>query len=95
MAPSRKLLLSRTWNTARKRTAPRSLTLRAERSFPDFVDAHTHLVFGGNRTDEFAKRTAGATYEQIAASGGGISSTVAATRQASTMELMALGAGNA
>jgi imidazolonepropionase len=57
---------------------------------PGFVDAHTHLVFGGNRADEFAMRTAGATYEQIAASGGGISSTVAATRHATKAELKTL-----
>lgn len=54
---------------------------------PGFVDAHSHLVFGGNRADEFAKRTAGATYEEIATAGGGIASTVAATREASLAEL--------
>ncbi|MGA9423812.1 MAG: amidohydrolase family protein, partial [Terracidiphilus sp.] len=39
---------------------------------PGFVDAHTHLVFAGNRADEFEQRIAGATYQQIAAAGGGI-----------------------
>src|SRR2546425_13238990 len=39
---------------------------------PGFVDAHTHPVFGGNRVDEFEQRSKGATYEEIAASGGGI-----------------------
>ncbi|BCS89814.1 imidazolonepropionase [Pseudodesulfovibrio sediminis] len=57
---------------------------------PGFVDAHSHLVFGGNRADEFAMRTAGATYEEIAAQGGGIARTVKATREASKDELKAL-----
>ena len=39
---------------------------------PGFVDAHTHLVFAGNRAAEFEQRIAGATYQQIAAAGGGI-----------------------
>lgn len=47
---------------------------------PGFVDAHTHPVFGGTRVDEFEERAKGATYEEIAARGGGIQSTVAATR---------------
>ena len=50
---------------------------------PGFVDAHTHLVFGGDRADEFARRLRGESYEQILAAGGGIHSTVAATREAS------------
>ncbi|GAB7024459.1 imidazolonepropionase [Salidesulfovibrio brasiliensis] len=54
---------------------------------PGLVDCHSHPVFGGDRTDEFAKRTAGASYEEIAASGGGIARTVAATQQASKDEL--------
>jgi imidazolonepropionase len=55
---------------------------------PGFVDAHTHPVFGGNRVDEFEQRARGATYEQIAASGGGIRSTVRKTRAASEEELL-------
>ena len=43
---------------------------------PGFVDAHTHLVFGGNRLDDFERRARGETYEQIAKAGGGIWSTV-------------------
>jgi imidazolonepropionase len=54
---------------------------------PGFVDAHTHPVFGGNRVDEFEMRSRGATYEQIAASGGGIRSTVRKTRVATEPEL--------
>ncbi len=56
---------------------------------PGFVDAHTHLVFAGNRAAEFEKRVGGATYQEIAAAGGGIQSTVALTRQASEDELLA------
>jgi imidazolonepropionase len=47
---------------------------------PGFVDAHTHPVFGGTRVDEFEERSKGATYEEIATRGGGIQSTVNATR---------------
>ena len=54
---------------------------------PGFVDAHTHPVFAGNRADEFEKRAAGATYQEIAAAGGGIRSTVRKTRAASEDEL--------
>ena len=54
---------------------------------PGLVECHTHLVFGGSRADEFRRRLAGATYEEIARSGGGIVSTVAATRSASEDEL--------
>ncbi|MFV2000907.1 MAG: imidazolonepropionase [Acidimicrobiia bacterium] len=55
---------------------------------PGFVDAHTHAVFAGDRADEFAMRMAGAGYEEILASGGGIYSTVAATREASLEALV-------
>jgi imidazolonepropionase len=56
---------------------------------PGFVDAHTHLVFAGNRAAEFEQRIAGATYQQIAAAGGGILRTVELTRAASEDELLA------
>jgi imidazolonepropionase len=55
---------------------------------PGFVDAHTHLVFAGDRSDEFARRLAGEDYEAILAAGGGIHSTVAATRAASFESLV-------
>jgi imidazolonepropionase len=55
---------------------------------PGFVDAHTHLVFAGNRAAEYEKRIGGATYQEIAAAGGGIQSTVALTRAASEDELL-------
>jgi len=56
---------------------------------PGFVDAHTHLVFAGNRATEFEMRIAGASYQQIAGAGGGILSTVLATRAASEEDLLA------
>ncbi|MET0215377.1 MAG: imidazolonepropionase, partial [Vicinamibacterales bacterium] len=56
---------------------------------PGFVDAHTHAVFAGNRGSELRRRLAGESYASIAASGGGIVSTVAATRAASEDELVA------
>ncbi len=54
---------------------------------PGLIDCHTHLCFGGWRGDEFAARLQGSSYQQIAAAGGGIAQTVAATRGASTGEL--------
>jgi len=55
---------------------------------PGFVDAHTHLVFAGNRLDDFERRARGDTYEQIAKAGGGIWSTVERTRAASEADLL-------
>jgi imidazolonepropionase len=55
---------------------------------PGFVDAHTHLLFAGNRAAEFEQRIGGATYQQIAAAGGGILRTVALTRAATEDELL-------
>src|SRR5437868_15548940 len=56
---------------------------------PGFVDAHTHLIFAGNRLDDFERRARGDTYEQIAKAGGGIWSTVEKTRAASESDLVA------
>lgn len=56
---------------------------------PGFVDCHTHLVFGGDRSHEFEQRLNGVSYSEIAAQGGGIISTVTATRKASLDELVA------
>ena len=56
---------------------------------PGFVDAHTHVVFAGDRRAELRRRLAGATYAEIAADGGGIVSTVRATREASEEEIAA------
>jgi imidazolonepropionase len=56
---------------------------------PGLVDCHTHLVYGGNRAHEFEQRLLGVSYADIARAGGGIKSTVAATRAASEAELLA------
>ena len=58
---------------------------------PGFVDAHTHPVFAGTRANEFEQRTAGTTYREIAAGGGGIRATVRATRNASLNDLVKAG----
>lgn len=60
---------------------------------PGFVDAHTHLVFAGDRSKEFARRLAGESYTEIAAAGGGILATMASTRDADEDELFDLAAG--
>jgi imidazolonepropionase len=56
---------------------------------PGLIDCHTHLVFGGTRADEHAMRRAGSSYEEIATAGGGISSTVKRTAEASDEQLLA------
>src|SRR5262245_43993097 len=56
---------------------------------PGFVDAHTHLIFAGNRLNDFERRGRGETYEQIAKAGGGIWSTVEKTRAATELDLLA------
>lgn len=56
---------------------------------PGLIDCHTHLVYGGNRANEFEMRLQGKSYQEIANAGGGIVSTVAATRKASEAELFA------
>lgn len=61
---------------------------RGATAIPGFVDSHTHIPFAGFRESEFNRRLQGETYEQIAASGGGIASTVRATRAASEEELL-------
>src|SRR3982751_1565073 len=55
---------------------------------PGLIDCHTHLVFAGNRAGEFEQRLNGASYEEIARAGGGILSSVKATRLASLDELV-------
>ena len=56
---------------------------------PGLIDCHTHLVYGGNRANEFEMRLQGKSYQEIANAGGGIISTVSATRNASEEELLA------
>jgi imidazolonepropionase len=67
----------------------RAIDARGCSVVPGFVDAHTHAVFAGDRRHELQRRLAGATYAEIAAEGGGIVATVAATRAASEQELVA------
>ncbi len=78
----------------RKADLPAEFALHGERHdaagrwiTPGLIDCHTHLVYAGNRADEFAMRLAGASYEEIARRGGGIVSTVMATRAASEEDL--------
>ncbi|MET1253746.1 imidazolonepropionase [Aliikangiella maris] len=59
---------------------------------PGLIDCHTHLIYGGNRANEFEMRLQGATYQEIAQSGGGIVATVNATRSSSEDELFKLAA---
>jgi imidazolonepropionase len=66
----------------------RVLEGRGRTVVPGFVDPHTHLVYGGDRRDELQRRLAGASYADLAAGGGGIVKTVAATRQASENDLV-------
>jgi imidazolonepropionase len=70
-------------------TAPEQIDCEGRWITPGLIDCHTHLVHGGNRSREFELRLNGATYEDIARAGGGIVSTVAATRAASEDALVA------
>ncbi len=70
------------------RSAAATRSLEGRWVTPSLIDCHTHLVFGGNRAEEFERRLNGASYEEIAKTGGGILSTVAATRAASADELV-------
>ena len=69
----------------------RSVDGRGRWASPGFVDPHTHLLFGGDRSQEFNRRLHGASYADIAEGGGGIRETVRATRAATVAELVALG----
>jgi imidazolonepropionase len=78
------------YSDLRERIGPEATVIDARGRLvtPGFVDAHTHLVFAGNRAPEFERRIGGATYQEIASAGGGIQSTVALTRQATEDELL-------
>ena len=70
-------------------SAPETIDCAGRGITPGLVDCHTHIVYGGNRAHEFELRLAGASYEEIARAGGGIVSTMKATRAASEDELLA------
>lgn len=72
-----------------KVTAVQTINAAGKAIIPGFVDPHTHVVYAGNRLDEFEQRIAGVSYMEIMAAGGGIVSTMRATRQASVEELVA------
>ena len=80
-----------TTGDVRKAVQPDAETIvidgRGQSLVPGFVDGHTHVVYAGDRRDELRRRLAGATYAEIAAAGGGILSTVRATRAASEQDL--------
>jgi imidazolonepropionase len=67
------------------------ISAKGKTILPGFCDSHTHIVFAGNRSEEFGSRLRGATYQEIAAEGGGILRTMNATRNASIDDLRAQG----
>jgi imidazolonepropionase len=69
----------------------RSISLKGSTVLPAFIESHTHLIFAGNRSEEFEKRNQGVTYQEINEQGGGIRSTMKATREATLSELVKLG----
>lgn len=69
----------------------RVISAKNKTIIPGFVDSHTHVVFAGDRSDEFARRLRGVTYEEIAREGGGILTTMRATRKANIDELVETG----
>ena len=73
----------------RKATTPEVLRCGGAWLTPGLIDCHTHIVFGGDRTGDFRRRLRGESYEEIARAGGGIMSTVRATRETSNDELAA------
>lgn len=78
-------------SVSRSKLSSRSRKVVRERVLiPGLIDCHTHLVFAGDRADEWNRRLKGETYESIAESGGGIRKTVLATRNASSSELLNL-----
>ena len=89
--PDRILWVGATEDLPRKWKKVQTVDLKGKRGItPGLVDCHTHLIFDGNRAEEFAKRCAGVSYQEIAAQGGGIQATVRATRLASESRLLKL-----
>lgn len=73
-----------------KKSSLQKIDARNKIVFPGFIDSHTHLVFAGDRSNEFAMRLEGKTYEEIAKAGGGIVNTVSAVRKSSRTKLKAI-----
>lgn len=85
------LFVGKTSSIPKKYLKTKALNLKGEHCVvPGFIDCHTHLVFAGDRSVEFSDRCGGATYEEIAKRGGGIATTVKATRDATEKELFDL-----
>jgi imidazolonepropionase len=83
------LWVGKTADLPKKYKRAKTKNLRGQSAVvPGFVDCHNHLIFAGDRANEFAARCAGATYEEIASKGGGIVKTVSATRAATKAELL-------
>jgi len=76
--------------SAIRKSVSRKINAKGKTILPGFIDSHTHLVFSGDRSNEFSMRIIGSTYEEIANAGGGIINTVKATRKASKHELIEL-----
>lgn len=88
-ADGRVVAVGPTEEMRRNWTAPVEIDASGRVVCPGFVDAHTHVVWAGDRADEFVQRIQGASYQEIQARGGGIRSTVRATRAASLAQLVA------
>lgn len=73
----------------REYRAQKSVDLNGQNVFPAFIDCHTHLIYAGNRAEEFEWRNSGVSYQEIAARGGGILSTMSKTRKATPAKLKA------
>jgi imidazolonepropionase len=73
-----------------KKSSLNKIDARGKIIFPGFIDSHTHLVFAGDRSNEYAMRMQGKTYEEIARAGGGIVNTVSAVRKTSKAKLKEL-----
>lgn len=87
VGPERRLPKALLADLIKKPRRTREVDLRGSLVLPGFIDCHTHFLFAGNRADEFEQRNRGASYQEIAARGGGILSTVRATRGATAAGL--------
>ena len=89
--PDRILWVGATQDLPKKWLKVPQVNLRGKKAImPGLIDCHTHLIFAGDRAEEFAQRCAGASYQEIASRGGGIQATVRATRGSSEAQLLRL-----